>query len=734
VKYVDFASWFDAAPADVALLSTFTFDPIFFERHLLRCATLVQARRILILMDSGEWRVVCNTPQQPRWLNSRYLVVPVPRPKGVFHPKLQVLLSPARASVICGSGNLTRPGCMTNLELVNCIAYDSTDHESGNAAPLAIISRAIMFFRTTVASIESAGGKLARLWLDELATEYPQLAIVPPPTQHGPDGVELIHTVEGDIWGRLKTLWNQDGLRRLEVISPFFDPDLKLLARIQDSWPKCKVEITSQQATGNLPSSLLAKHFKQTGLYDVTTRSRPLHAKLLAWQTNKGWGWLAGSANFTCAAMDGRNVEACLIGMSKGSAVASLFDSQLGRRVIAATDFHNGAEKPECEKKTEADDLKVTSAVLDESRQMEVSFEHSLPATPDDLALAIRNVREASPLKTWFLPNVRSGEKRVSIPDTIWPQLGGAVSASLVAHLAGKRLESAPTWVVQPHRLTYIPSEGGGNSRKSRIEETGEGLIEFLDELAKTEGLRAVIEYLKLTIGFFDGAHGLHVPSPFAVKGHDPYRPDVDPEWLKSIEARATLAEAVIDFVQRHQKQRLEKHAARGNINGLDNFLDIFVTITRLAYLHYRRGVLKEPMLIALLLRSVEIATLGYETTVRVDYKTKQEASRGYLDVLAANLKADKALLQARCKSRNLAGHIRAALLIAQMVRFNPSEQYGPTSPKGCHPTQCLQFKKALEKAGLEWPSSDQTVTALRAINLLQEDDVRKWQEVLAGE
>lgn len=139
MKYVDFASWFDTAPADVVLLSTFTFDPIFFEKHLLRCSTLAEARRIMILMDAGEWRSLCKQAQHARWLNSRYLVVPIARPHGVFHPKLHVFLLPERVSVLCGSGNLTRPGCMTNLEIVNCIPYEPSPDVPEDVESLAIV-------------------------------------------------------------------------------------------------------------------------------------------------------------------------------------------------------------------------------------------------------------------------------------------------------------------------------------------------------------------------------------------------------------------------------------------------------------------------------------------------------------------------------------------------------------------------------------------------------------------
>jgi hypothetical protein len=63
-----------------------------------------------------------------------------------------------------------------------------------------------------------------------------------------------------------------------------------------------------------------------------------------------------------------------------------------------------------------------------------------------------------------------------------------------------------PIWIVQEERLTHEPGEGSSSS-KSRIEETGDGLPEYLDELGQRDGAGAVAEYLRhLNIRFNDGA------------------------------------------------------------------------------------------------------------------------------------------------------------------------------------------------------------------------------------
>lgn len=111
MKFVDFTSLLDTEPANLAALSTFQFDADFFERRLLRCSALVKARRILVFMDAGQWFKLLRQDVPARFLNRRYLVVPVRPPKGVFHPKLNLLVREDGGQIQCGSNNLTRSGC-----------------------------------------------------------------------------------------------------------------------------------------------------------------------------------------------------------------------------------------------------------------------------------------------------------------------------------------------------------------------------------------------------------------------------------------------------------------------------------------------------------------------------------------------------------------------------------------------------------------------------------------------
>jgi hypothetical protein len=114
--------------------------------------------------------------------------------------------------------------------------------------------------------------------------------------------------------------------------------------------------------------------------------------------------------------------------------------------------------------------------------------------------------------------------------------------------------------------LTYEPSEGSSSTQRT-IEDSGEGLLEFLDEISRREGASAVIEYLKnINIRFYDGAGGVRGRRRFRLVIQDPFRADTAPEWLLNARTQSDDLEAAIyDFVDRHERLRLRKHAHIGD-------------------------------------------------------------------------------------------------------------------------------------------------------------------------
>src|SRR3990167_6792316 len=151
--------------------------------------------------------------------------------------------------------------------------------------------------------------------------------------------------------------------------------------------------------------------------------------------------------------------------------------------------------------------------------------------------------------------------------------------------------EGPLVWVIQEDRLTYEPGEGGGTTKR-RVEETGEGLHELLDEIGNRDGIHGVIDFLQhFNIQFFDGDGNRALSRRFQIAIRDPFQPDVAQDWLKGgPDKTKDLETAVMEFVERHERHRLRRHAKHGNVNGMENFLDIFTALVRLLYVYAEPG------------------------------------------------------------------------------------------------------------------------------------------------
>ena len=711
MKYLDFSTLFDTEPANLAVLSTFQLDADFFERRLLRCPALSKARRILIFMDASQWVAMLQQDVAARYLNRRYLVVPVRPRHGVFHPKLNVLISEQCGQVQCGSNNLTRAGCSNNLELLNSFQVDL---EANSEEAIRLSQEALAFYKRACEDAEEQTGQIACKWLEEVPKAAPWLLASFSPSESRK--TQLVHTYQGSLWERLCVDWQMSPPTRLLVISPFYDRDGEMIRRVHQQWPKCRIELVVQQQTTTLPISVLKGFTSGVALSELRNSSRRLHAKLVAWETQTESACLVGSANFTAAAFDSRNVEACLLLKETEKDMAALFDGHLAKKPITFADFDPGTDQEPEANNGDGVDIRLVSAVLTHDRQLQVRYQHSLSPKPSTLRVAIRIPGEPRPRALIGVRNTENGATAVTPPDTCFTDVHGTLLASVVAEVGEKRIESLPVWVIQEARLTYEPNGECSSSAKSKVEDTGKGLAEFLEELGQREGVVAVIEYLRrLKIRFSDGGSGIHGPKKFRLQIHDPFHPDVVPEWLAKWKTNtSSLEDAIYEFVDRHDRQRLRRHARRGNINGAENFLDILTALVRLLYVYYVRNVVPRGRLIGRLVDYLGVATSGIDTS--------QDNSEGYLYTVYDNLSGDSDYIQEVCDDLNLIGHLWAMLLIAQQVRYVPNEEakdwIPPKRPSECLPHIRDKLRSVAEELGLNRPSREQVRGALEAYNM----------------
>lgn len=746
MKFLSFTDLLDSEPANIAILSTYQLEPDFFERQLLRCTTLAKARRILIFLDARQWYDLLRQDTPARSLNWRYLVIPVHRPQGAFHPKLNLLLYENGGQVQCGSNNLTRSGCSSNLELLNAFTLGG-ENEHEDAKHLA--QAAFRFFQRVCDDAEDEPAKIGRKWLEETLSCFPWLAEPIPASDSRK--IDLIHTYDGSLWDRLAKKLDADPPSRLLVISPFHDVDGDMFKRVQRRWPKCQVEILVQQQITTLPVTALEKLKKSFSLSELRNSKRRLHAKLVAWESGRETGCLVGSANFTTAAFDARNVETCLIMSDAAELTRSLFDKDLSKRPIAFDDFEPGTEQEPGVEESQPVNLRLTSAILLEGGELRVSYKTRLPTKPTSLRVAIRTPGEPFPRAFASVSIKETATTSVSVPPAVLSDAHGTILASLIAEFADHQESSPPIWVIQEHRLTHEPSGEGSSSAERKVKETGEGLTEILEEIGKRDGIAAVIEYLRRTdIRFNDGSGGISIGRRFRLRAHDPFQPDVAPEWLIQLANETDdLADAIQDFVERHENRRLRKHAKKGNINGMENFLDIFTALVRLLYVYYLRSMAikekavagqgqstgyygknekkKERMfvtqgqLIGQVSTFIEIATGGIDTD--------DDDCDGFLLAVADNLN-NAQLLAEVANTLNFAGEIRAALMIVQMVRFKFVSP-PPKRPNEALPTLAKLVKDTFAAVGIGEPSHREILTALEQYRMFTEQELAGFRDEL---
>ncbi len=721
MKFTDYSSLLDGDAAHIALFSTFQFDPDFFERRLLRrCSSLSNARRIVVFMDAGEWTTLVRQDVHARWLNQRYLVVPVRCSTGVFHPKLSLILTDQGGRVLCGSNNLTRSGCSSNLELLNSLPFGLTDE---SRAEMRLAAEALQFFKRAAQNGDDEMGRMAAQWIDESAARFRWLDQFAK-EQETNRSFRLVHSYDGPLWNRLVEHLEESAPTEFLIISPFHDKGSETALRLSNQWPKAKVTFVVQSGYTNLNVVPLKE---QMGVQLLELQgsgaSRRAHAKLLAWRHETGSGCLAGSANFTGAALNARNVETCLLIESTDDLVEPLFDQQLSTKPIHFDDFEPGtATEPE-NAEQEKVAVKLSSVILQSATHLSVSYSHNLASPPAALRLAIRAAGESRTRLSVTLPNREDGNETITIHESALSDAHGTLMATVVAETAEGRRESDPLWIIQPHRLTYEPGEGS-SSTKSQVQETGEGLLAYLNEIGKRDGIAGVVEYLRhLNIRFNGGGRNAG-SRRFRVQIRDSYSTDVAPDWLIAGKSQSDdLAAAILDFTKRHEKRRLRKHAESGNINGIENFLDIMRAMVRVTYAHYLMDYVPKigrGHVISVSLRCLELATSGIDS--------EDDPWDGFLYAMWDSLDGDVQTLQQVLTETAYTAEIRAVLLIAQRVRYIPNEKVlsgkSPERPKEVLTDWANMVSNAIAECEVDEPRAEEVTRVLETYRLFSEEDI----------
>lgn len=276
-----------------ALLTTYSFDPIYFEAVYLSTLRKLGITNVVVLMDASMYDQLLSDSnyQCHRVTQDNYTLFRKENfHSGVFHPKVVLLFGEEEGSLIVGSGNLTYSGLANNDEVWNAF------HVQGNHSihyPL--------FYQAWKYLSQSANqtSSLVSRQIDWMSEQSPWLHQETTDStvllSSGEECALLYNTAESTILDKLLLSIGDKRIVSIKVIAPFYDAEGDALSALKNKLaPKemqCILDLERQSA----PYSLLKTD--TSTVFCKAESSNPLHAKIFELQAEDETWLLCGSAN-----------------------------------------------------------------------------------------------------------------------------------------------------------------------------------------------------------------------------------------------------------------------------------------------------------------------------------------------------------------------------------------------------------------------------------------------------
>lgn len=650
---VDFLEFLKESKGRFAFIATYEFDPLFFERRVLSTPGF-EGASVVVFVDNARYRDILVTGKQGQGFDRNYFVIPISRANGVFHPKLYLIIGDKKAVASVGSNNCTSAGTGHNFELISTVESSSGDDRSANAQ---LISSIFQQFQRYAGEAGPASKWLKANIFDQATAAFPWLA-------DGGDGdrdIELLSSHDSPLWPQVVARLAGTDIRKVALLAPFFDKNLRMVERIRALWPAAAIQIVSQSGYSNLPIERFVALRDTLGNIELISSTsqkagRNMHAKALAFQTPECTYWLAGSANMSNAALAGGNSEACLWFATKQTAAQALKQDELTFARIDPEDFEATAIEEPTPPADEAHGLKLQSLILTDEGQLLATA--AIPAQVADITLRIFKRDEVLPTFSWKIDSTKT-DIALSLKDDDQAKFDRPAVGQLQGVIDGCEVKSPLCSVKQLPQL--LRDRAGGNAagnRLQRVMESGDGLIEYVDAL---DGIDAAIDFMNNTTIRFNDDTVSGGGGGGRWRARDPFSGDIPDHWEigSSGGSVAELRDAILAFVQRHIKMRLERHANRGNLGGLANFLDIYRTLSRMLLTWHNRRIHDEIVIPA---PFVTKDMQGILATLIGARGEEQAEAPGFGKAILASLRADEGLVRAELDRHRVPAIIRTTV------------------------------------------------------------------------
>lgn len=304
------------------ILTTFSFDPLFFNNYYLPKLRAVNATNILVLIDADRYDEAMELIYGEDGLASNNISLsftPIrvkSRGNGVFHPKVALFVGESKCIALVGSGNLTCGGTSYNEEVWNAFCADSA-----TSAEAPIINAVWQYINSLIGD-DSENVKEQLKWVTAFSelmrgiSESGQTVL-----ENDEERISLLSNEPGSsIFAQLLAAMDGVTVKKLSMLAPYYDTNGRAIAALMDIFNPEAVDCYVDIERGTLPTGLQASYLDRISFHKI--KEDRTHAKILQLESESETWVLTGSANITQAALgldeQPGNEEASILLRAKG--------------------------------------------------------------------------------------------------------------------------------------------------------------------------------------------------------------------------------------------------------------------------------------------------------------------------------------------------------------------------------------------------------------------------------
>ncbi len=276
-----------------ALLTTYSFDPIYFEAVYLSTLRKLGITNVVVLMDASMYDQLLSDSNYQCHRVSQYnytLVRTENYHSGVFHPKVVLFFGEEEGTLIVGSGNLTYSGLANNDEVWNAFHV-----QGNNSIHYPLFYQAWKYLSQSANQTSSLVSRQIDWMLEQSPWLHQETTDSTALLSSGEECALLYNTAESTILDKLLLSIGDKRIVSIKVIAPFYDAEGNALYALKKQLaPKemlCILDLERQ----SVPYSLLKTD--TSTVFCKSDSSNPLHAKIFELQAEDETWLLCGSAN-----------------------------------------------------------------------------------------------------------------------------------------------------------------------------------------------------------------------------------------------------------------------------------------------------------------------------------------------------------------------------------------------------------------------------------------------------